>query len=104
MKRPLIVFGLTEMAQLAHLYFSKDSTYEVIAFTVDFEYIKGATAYCGLPIVPFESVAETYPPGKTKSLLLSLIQKSMLFVRKNTLQQKRWAINLQLSFIPAPPF
>ena len=35
MKKPLVIFGGGEIAQLAYFYFSTDSEYEVVAFTVD---------------------------------------------------------------------
>ena len=35
MKTHLIIFGAGDIAQLAHYYFSADSNYEVVAFTVD---------------------------------------------------------------------
>lgn len=61
MKKPLVIFGFGDIAQLAHYYFSTDSNYEVVAFTVDANYIK-ESEYCGLPVVAFEDVAKKYPP------------------------------------------
>lgn len=61
MKKPLVIFGSGEIAQLAHYYFSTDSNYEVVAFTVDAAYIS-ATEFCGLPVVPFEELANLYSP------------------------------------------
>lgn len=61
MKQPLVIFGLGDIGQLAHYYFSTDSNYEVVAFTVDAEYIT-TTKFCGLPVVPFEEVTSTYSP------------------------------------------
>lgn len=63
MKKPLVVFGLGDIAQLAHYYFTHDSDYEVVAFTVDASFIKEPT-FCGLPVVAFEEVAKLYPPDK----------------------------------------
>ena len=37
MKTPLVIFGSGEIAQLAHHYFSTDSSHDVAAFTVDRE-------------------------------------------------------------------
>ena len=34
MKKRLVIFGAGDIAQLAHFYFSTDSDYEVVAFTV----------------------------------------------------------------------
>ena len=39
MKKPLIIFGAGDIAQLAHFYFCTDSNYEVVAFTVDAGYL-----------------------------------------------------------------
>ena len=61
MKKPLVLFGATEHAQLSHYYFSTDSSHEVVAFTVDAAYLT-AEKFCGLPVVAFEEVAKKYPP------------------------------------------
>lgn len=61
MKKRLVIFGSSDVAQLAHYYFSMDSNYEVVAFTVDACYIK-APDFCGLPVVAFEDVIDAYPP------------------------------------------
>jgi sugar O-acyltransferase (sialic acid O-acetyltransferase NeuD family) len=61
MKKPLVIFGAGEIAQLAHYYFSTDSNYEVVAFAVDVTYIT-ATEFCGLPVVPFGELANLYSP------------------------------------------
>jgi sugar O-acyltransferase (sialic acid O-acetyltransferase NeuD family) len=60
-KKALIIFGAGDIAQLAHVYFSTDSAYEVVAFTVDADYIVGSE-FCGCPLIPFEEIASRYPP------------------------------------------
>jgi len=61
MKKKLVIFGITELAQLAHFYFTNDSDYEVVAFTLNSNYIKEDT-YLGLPVVPFEEVENHFSP------------------------------------------
>lgn len=61
MKKPLILFGTGDIAQLAHYYFTTDSEYEVVSFTVDADYLQDKT-FCGLPVVPFEELTQQYPP------------------------------------------
>lgn len=61
MKKRLIIFGSGDIAQLAHFYFSTDSDYEVVCFTVDAAYITEPT-FCGLPVIAFEGIAEHYGP------------------------------------------
>lgn len=63
MKKPLVIFGSAEIAQLAHYYFTRDSNYEVAAFTVDSAYMK-ENLFCGLPVVPFEELIYTHPPDQ----------------------------------------
>ena len=59
----LVIFGSAEIASLAQFYFSNDSNYEVVAFTVDDAFIDTDT-FCGLPLVPFSKVKTLYPPEK----------------------------------------
>lgn len=61
MKKQLVIFGASDIAEIAHLYFSTGAEYEVVAFSVDSEYLVGAT-FCGLPVVPFGDIATQYPP------------------------------------------
>lgn len=59
MKKPLVIFGTGDIAQLAYYYFSTDSTYEVVAFTVDAAYIT-AGEFCSLPVVSFDEIGNHY--------------------------------------------
>jgi sugar O-acyltransferase (sialic acid O-acetyltransferase NeuD family) len=59
----LIIFGDSAFAEIAYEYFTHDSEYEVVAFTITQEYMKQKLLF-GLPIVPFEKVTELYPPEK----------------------------------------
>ena len=61
----VVIFGTEKMAELAHFYFTKDSPYEPVAFTVDKEYIK-ESKFLSLPVVPFEEIEKYYPPDKFK--------------------------------------
>lgn len=62
MRKKLVIFGSGDLAELAHYYFTTDSEYEVVAFTLDSAFIKEAST-CGLPLVPFEDVTHHYPPN-----------------------------------------
>lgn len=63
MEKKLIIFGNRIYAEIAWEYFSEDSDYEVVAFTVDKEYVK-SPKFCGLPVVAFEDIELIYPPDK----------------------------------------
>lgn len=58
--KKLVIFGAGDIAQLAHFYFSQSKEYEVVAFTVDAEFIK-EDQFCQLPVVPFEHLTESHP-------------------------------------------
>lgn len=57
----LVVFGTGDIAQLAMHYFSTDSNYDVVAFTVDREFAT-SDQFCGLPVIPFEDVSDQFSP------------------------------------------
>ncbi len=64
-KEKIIMFGTGAFAQVAYIYFTKDSPYNVIAFTVHSDHIKEKRLF-DLPVIPFENIEELYPPEKYK--------------------------------------
>ena len=56
----LVLFGTAEIASLALYYFTNDSDYEVVGFTVDDEYVDN-DYFEGLPVIPFSEVANSHP-------------------------------------------
>ena len=56
MKRRLVVFGAKQIAEVCAFYFDHDSDYEVVAFTVDGEFLEAGT-FAGRPVVSFEEIA-----------------------------------------------
>ena len=58
----LIIVGLGETADVAYKYFTKDSDFEVCAFSADKEFIN-IERKCGLPVIESEKLFEAYPPG-----------------------------------------
>ena len=59
----LILVGDRVFAEIAHEYFTADSDHEVVAFSVESEYLRGES-FRGLPMVPFESLEESYDPAE----------------------------------------
>jgi sugar O-acyltransferase (sialic acid O-acetyltransferase NeuD family) len=80
MKIPLVIFGSGDIAQLAHFYFSSDSDYEVVAFTVDANYLTDTT-FCDLPVIAFEEIAEHYTPEQCE-FFIALSYSRLNAVRK----------------------
>jgi sugar O-acyltransferase (sialic acid O-acetyltransferase NeuD family) len=62
MTKGLVIFGTGELAEVAHHYFSEDSIYKVIGFTVEREFL-GEPEFCGLPVVAFEDILEIFDPN-----------------------------------------
>jgi sugar O-acyltransferase (sialic acid O-acetyltransferase NeuD family) len=60
--KPVIIFGIGELAEVAHFYFNNDK-YKIAAFTVDSSYLS-KQEFCGLAVVPFEEIENLYPPAK----------------------------------------
>jgi sugar O-acyltransferase (sialic acid O-acetyltransferase NeuD family) len=61
MNEYLIIVGNGEFAEIAYERFRNDSLYEVVAFSVEKEYIKNDN-FLKLPVVPFEELENFYPP------------------------------------------
>lgn len=59
--KPIVIFGTGDIAELAHFYFSEDAQRQVVAFTVDREYL-GDGRFCGLPVIAFDEITRAYPP------------------------------------------
>lgn len=78
--KKLIIFGNSEIAELAHHYFTSDSMYEVAGFTVDDEY-KASDDFLGKPLVSFQSVREEFPPSEY-DLFVALSYTEMNELRK----------------------
>lgn len=63
MKKPIIIFGTGEIAELATVYITNDSDLEIVAYVADDEYVD-ATTFLGKPLVGVSTVTKTYPPEK----------------------------------------
>jgi sugar O-acyltransferase (sialic acid O-acetyltransferase NeuD family) len=79
MKAPLIIFGGSQIAEVAHYYFSKDTNYEVVGFTIDGAYVTQDT-FCNLPVIPFEEIPSRYPPS-SHAMFIALSYSKLNSVR-----------------------
>lgn len=87
--KPLIIFGAGDIAQIAHFYFTNDSDRKIAAFTVDGEYLR-EDSFCGLPIVPFETINQTYPPADF-DMFVALSYSKLNAVRRNKFEAAKAA-------------
>lgn len=77
--KKLVLFGDSAFAEIAYEYFTHDSPYEVVAFTVSKEYLK-RTSLFNLPVVAFEEVETLYPPD-AHEMHIALVYINMNRVR-----------------------
>jgi sugar O-acyltransferase (sialic acid O-acetyltransferase NeuD family) len=61
----IIIFGLSDLSELAHYYFTHDSDHEVVAFSVNKKYLE-KKEFLGLPVVPYENIENALPPNDFK--------------------------------------
>ena len=64
----VIIFGIGQIAEIAHFYLTNDSKHEVVAFTVDKEFID-KDSFNELPVVAYEELVEKYPPDEYKMFI-----------------------------------
>lgn len=62
----VIIFGIQDFAELAHYYLENDSQHDVVAFTVNEQYLPENRFFHGLPIVSFENIETIYPTTEYK--------------------------------------
>ena len=70
----VVIFGTGTLAQVVARYYDDDCENEVVAYTVDADYIR-TLELDGRPVVPFEELAENYPP-EACSLLVAVTQQN----------------------------
>lgn len=80
----VVLFGLGDIARLAHHYFSTDSPHRVVAFTVDRAYLT-SERFEGLPVVPFDEVTLAYPPASHVMFV------AMSYARMNQARAEKYA-------------
>lgn len=83
MTHDLIIFGDGEIAEVAYYYFTHDSEYNVVAFTVDASYIKKNELF-NLPVLPFEEINQYYPSNEYA------MHVSMGNAKRNSIREKKY--------------
>jgi len=61
--KKLVLIGAGELAEIAYEYFTYDSEFEVVAFSVNREYRNENTIH-GLPVIDFENLEKEYSPDE----------------------------------------
>ena len=81
--KSLIIFGTAEIAELAYFYFTNDSDYEVVAFTVDDEFVDN-DSLLGLPVIPFSEITNKFPPEE------NAMHVALSYSKLNQLRQEKY--------------
>jgi sugar O-acyltransferase (sialic acid O-acetyltransferase NeuD family) len=92
MKQKVIIFGNGQNAANAYFHLTHDSTDQVVAFTVDRAYVE-EEQFLGLPVVPFETVEQIYPPQTHKMLV------AVSFQQVNRLRAEKYAQALEKGYV-----
>jgi len=86
--KKLIIIGIGETAEIAYEYFTRDSDYQVMGFSVDACY-KTKKTFCSLPVESFEHVEKKYPIDQYSAFIaagsgkLNSIRQSLYKQTKN---------------------
>lgn len=87
--KPLVIFGTGQIAELAWFYFTHDSDYTPVAFTVDREY-KDSDTLMGLPVIPFDELPDVFGPEQAE-VFVALSYAKINAVRKQKVAAVRAA-------------
>jgi UDP-3-O-[3-hydroxymyristoyl] glucosamine N-acyltransferase len=80
--KKLIIFGNTEVAEVAYVYFMHDTDYEVCGFTVEEKFLSvDKCSLFNLPIVPFEDLEKYFPHSKYE-IFIAIAYKKMNRIRE----------------------
>ena len=84
----IVLFGTGQLADVVHFYLLYDSPHEVVAFTVDHEFMQ-SREHLGLPVVPFEEVETRYPPDGFSMGIAASYRKGNKLRAEKYFQSKR---------------
>ncbi len=83
----IIIVGDSAFAEIAHLYFSEDSKYEVVAFSVEKKYLK-SDEFKGLPVYPFEELDSILNPSE-HHIFVAIVYTDLNRLRKRLVNESK---------------
>jgi sugar O-acyltransferase (sialic acid O-acetyltransferase NeuD family) len=93
-ERKLVIVGDSPWSQVAYEYFTHDSIYEVVAFSVESSFLR-QTELLGLPVVPFENLEQVYDPAE------HWFYAALVFREKNRLRARLYEAAKTKGYRPA---
>lgn len=83
----VVIFGIGQLAETVYSYLKHDSGHEIVALTVDADF-QDRDTHMGLPVVPFEQVAELYPSAD-HAMFVAVSYRAMNRPRQQKCEQAR---------------
>lgn len=89
-KKPILIFGIGDVAEIVDFYFREDNAYKVEAFvTSDEHYEKsGIDEWLGQPVVNFDAVEKNYPP-ESYDMFVAVGYRDLNCFRENIIKQAK---------------
>ncbi len=85
--KKILIFGDSAFAEIAYEYFTYDSPYEVVAFTVSSAFLTKNELF-GIPIVPFENIEKHYSPSEYE-MHIALVYNNLNRNRKKFYEESK---------------
>jgi sugar O-acyltransferase (sialic acid O-acetyltransferase NeuD family) len=91
MKKNLVLFGDGDIAELAHFYFSEQTNYNPVAFTVDREFLR-SDRFCNLPVIPFDELRQQFDPTEADVFI------ALAYSKLNALRKEKYLATKQMGY------
>ena len=85
--KKIIIFGTGAFAEVAYFYFTQDSDYDVVGFTINKKFIT-EEKFCGLPVIAFENIESKYPYTEF-SMFIAIGYKNMNKIRAQIFNESK---------------
>lgn len=92
--KKLVIIGDSAFAEIAYEYFTHDSEYEVVGFSVELAYLKRETLF-NLPVVAFETIEDNFPISEVE------FYAALVYTQLNTLRTRLYNIAKRKGYRPA---
>jgi sugar O-acyltransferase (sialic acid O-acetyltransferase NeuD family) len=89
----LVIVGDGEFAEIAYEYFTHDSPFEVVAFSVEQPFLKRDSLF-GLPVVPFETVETRFVPERHRIFV------AVTYTKLNRVRSRLYALAKTKGYAP----
>jgi sugar O-acyltransferase (sialic acid O-acetyltransferase NeuD family) len=87
----LVIFGAGQIADVAHFYFSNDSAFKVVGFSVDAPYLR-EPSFHHLPVVASDELVKAFPPADHRIFI------AMSYARLNQVRTEKLAAAESLGY------